>query len=77
MEELCTKNLSKDLVQKYSLAKEEALNISREITENLNREKKKRSYVQYETTEEIKRSKAKTSLDRAKEFSQKIFNMIN
>ena len=76
LEEFSKKELSEDLIKEYGLAVLEAQEISNNLSLNLKQEKKKRSFFQYETTEKIKKSKAETSLKRAKNFSEKLMNLI-
>ncbi|PIN89193.1 hypothetical protein COU57_06465 [Candidatus Pacearchaeota archaeon CG10_big_fil_rev_8_21_14_0_10_32_14] len=58
------------LLENYDEEKDKALIIVDNHLDNYERERGKRSSFQYETTDEVKESKAKTSLNRAKEFTQ-------
>ena len=71
-----SKEISQELVKEYELEIQKALNITQNLNQNFLQKKRKRSNFQYETTEKIKYAKAQTSLNRAKEFSEKILNLI-
>ena len=78
--ELVRSKLKKSLLEEYENAKEEALELAGakadELIDSFDKERGKRSIFQYKTTEEIKHSKAKTSLERAKEFSLEMEQLL-
>ena len=68
--------LKNNLLENYAEEKEKALIAVDNYLENYEREKVKRASFQYQTTEEVKENKAKTSLDRAKEFTELIREIL-
>ncbi len=64
------------LLENYSEEKDKALVIVDNYLDNYEREKGKRASFQYQTTEEVKENKAKISLDRAKEFTELIREIL-
>ena len=68
--------LKNHLLENYAEEKEKALIAVDNYLENYEREKAKRASFQYQTTEEVKENKAKTSLDRAKEFTELIREIL-
>ena len=68
--------LKNRLLENYAEEKEKALIAVDNYLENYEREKAKRASFQYQTTEEVKENKAKTSLDRAKEFTELIREIL-
>lgn len=64
------------LLENYAEEREKALIVVDNYLDNYEKEKAKRTSFQYETTEEIKESKAQTSLNRAKEFTELIREIL-
>lgn len=64
------------LLENYSEEKDKALSMVDSYLLNYERERGKRASFQYQTTEEIKENKAKTSLERAKEFTELINEIL-
>jgi len=64
------------LLENYAEEKDKALVMVDSYLLNYERERGKRASFQYQTTEEIKNTKAKTSLDRAKEFTELIKEIL-
>lgn len=64
------------ILENYSEEKDKALVIVDNYLDNYERERGKRASFQYQTTEEIKENKAKTSLNRAKEFTELIREIL-
>lgn len=68
--------IKKYFLENYSEEKTKALSLVDNYLLNYERERGKRASFQYQTTEEIKESKAKTSLERAKEFTELIKEIL-
>ncbi len=64
------------LLENYSEEKDKALIVVDNYLDNYEKEKGKRASFQYQTTEEVKEGKAKISLERAKEFTELIREIL-
>src|SRR3989338_3350684 len=73
---LSKNDLEKHFLEEYEEEKEKALAASENLLKDYEFEKVKRARFQYETTEAIKEEKAKTSLERAKNFTAVIRNIL-
>ncbi|MBS3092308.1 HEPN domain-containing protein [Candidatus Pacearchaeota archaeon] len=73
---LSKNDLEKHFLEEYEEEKDKALAASENLLKDYEFERIKRSRFQYETTEAIKEEKAKTSLERAKNFTAVIRNIL-